>query len=54
MFPQVLGTILGVPIRDYSVLGLTLGSHYVGKLPYMSIRHMVGSEQGFQGDIWQR
>ena len=35
-FPKIRGTFLGGPCRkDYSILGSTLGSPYLGKLPYL-------------------
>ena len=33
-FPQIRGTFLGVPYKDFSILGSTLGSPYFGKLLY--------------------
>ena len=33
-FPKIRGTFLGGPYnKDYSILGSTLGSPYLGKLP---------------------
>ena len=32
-FPKIMGTFLGVPIMEYSILGSILGSPYFGKLP---------------------